>query len=249
MNIRTLVVALATFLSLVSPAHADEVAVAVASNFLGSMRQLAASFEKATGHRVVISSGSTGKLAAQIIAGAPFDLFFAADATRPQRLEKEGVMVAGSRFTYAIGKLTLASAAPDGAVGPASLSAGAGKIAVAHPKMAPYGMAAMQVMEKIVGKGAFESRLVFAESVSQALHYVTTGAADIGFVALSQLRGNGNAAIASSWVVPTELYDPIAQQGGMLRRGENNETAKAFLAYIKGEDGRRRIQSFGYTLP
>ncbi len=228
-------------------AYAGSASVAVASNFLAPAQRLVQAFEKETGDSVKLSAGSTGKLYAQINAGAPFDLFFAADDKRPALLEKEGVMVAGSGYTYALGRLVLISADPKGAVGPDSLK-GTGKIALANPAVAPYGRGAMQVMG-MLGTAAGEERLVKGENVSQVLHFVVTGAAPVGFVALSQIKGKGGELIGSSWIVPHDLYDPIAQSCGLLKRGADNETAKAFLAFVKSPKGKRIVSDFGYRLP
>ncbi|MBF0171407.1 MAG: molybdate ABC transporter substrate-binding protein [Nitrospinae bacterium] len=226
------------------PARAGSASVAVASNFIGPMNALATAFGKETGHTLTISSGSTGKLYAQIGAGAPFDLFFSADDERPARLEAEGMMVVGSRFPYALGRLVMVSADPKGAVGPESLK-GTGKIAVANPAIAPYGRAALQVMEKLGVKG-YESRLVTGENVSQTLHFTLTGAAPVGFVALSQVKAAEGGVIGSSWIVPDDLYDPIVQACGLLKRGGRNKAAIAFLAFVKSDAGRRIVESFGY---
>lgn len=230
-----------------TPAFAGSASVGVASNFLGPMDALAEAFGKETGHTIKVSSGSTGKLYAQIAAGAPFDLFFAADDKRPAKLAAEGLLVEGSLFPYALGRLVLISADPKGVVGPASLKGG-GKIALANPAVAPYGRAALQAMGKL-GLKDFEGRLVMGENVSQTLHFVVTGAAPFGFVALAQIQGKGGELIGASWIVPDDLYDPITQACGLVKRGEHNDVAKAFLAYVKGEKGKEIIATFGYRIP
>ena len=230
--------------------HADEVQVAVAANFAGPMKAIAARFEQETGHKVRSTVGSTGKFYAQIKNGAPFEILLAADDDIPIRLAQEGAAVAGSRFTYAIGKLVLWSAQP-GLVDDRGevLSKGSWQhLAIANPKLAPYGAAAVEAMKKLNVYGAVESRLVVAESIAQAQQFIDSGAAQLGFVAMSQVAEGGRLKSGSAWVVPAGLYSPIRQDAIVLDKGRNKPAAAALLAYLKSDAAKIVIRSYGYTL-
>ena len=231
-------------------AFAGEVTVAVAANFLPVLKTLARDFSETSGHRLRISAGSTGKLYAQIRHGAPFDLFLAADAARPERLEREGHSVPGSRFTYAIGRLVLWSPRPglfdDGQ---AWLRRGRfGRLALANPKTAPYGLAARQFLQRRDLWTTLQGRLIRGESVAQAFQFVMTGNADAGFVALAQVRTRSNTG-GSLWTVPDEDYEPLEQQAVLLKRGDRKPAARAFHAWLRSESARERIHAAGYALP
>lgn len=229
-------------------AYAAEVTVAVAANFAAPMAQIAAAFEKTTGHKVVIAYGATGKFYAQITHGAPFDIFLSADAKTPLRLVNEGLAVPASRFTYAIGKLVLWSTKP-GLVddkGSVLKQGNFAHLAIANPKTAPYGAAAVEVMGKLGVNGALENKLVRGENISQTYQFVATGNAALGFVALSQIYKNGGFAAGSYWVVPSHLYSPIKQDAVLLMRSQSNPAAKALLAYLKNTAARNLIQTYGY---
>ena len=233
---------------LAGTAQAGEVSAAVAANFTGTMKEIAASFEQATGNTVKLSFGSTGKLYAQIKNGAPFDLFFAADARRPKLLEKSGTGVAGTRFTYAQGRLVLWSAKP-GLVddkGAVLKQGGFARIAIANPKTAPYGAAAKQVMEKMGVWKQLEPKVVRGENIAQTFQFTVTANAPLGFIALSQLKSLGAKNHGSQWSIPANLYTPIEQQAILLKRGEDNATARAFLKYMKGPEAAKIIAKFGY---
>ena len=242
-------VLLAFFLLHVSDALAQELRIAVASNFLLPLKELSRKFKESTRHKVVVISGSTGKLYAQIKQGAPFDILMAADSLRPELLEKEGIGVPASRFTYAVGRLALWSA--DSTLPLKNdLQVLTHKnfryLAIANPKTAPYGKAAEQVLRK---KGFWEqiqNRLVRGENISQTFQFVMTGNADIGFIALSQLRKNQR--LGFSWIVPEEWHDPIQQQGILLKRAKTNKTARLFLNFIKSNRIQKQIESYGYSL-
>ena len=242
-------VLLAFFLLHVSDALAKELRIAVASNFLLPLKELSRKFKESTGHKVVVISGSTGKLYAQIKQGAPFDILLAADSLRPELLEKEGIGVPGSRFTYAVGRLVLWS--KDSKLPLKNdLQVLNHKnfryLAIANPKTAPYGKAAEQVLRK---KGFWEqiqNRLVRGENISQTFQFVMTGNADIGFIALSQLRKN--QGLGFSWIVPQEWHDPIQQQGILLKRAKTNKAARQFLNFIKSNRIKKQIESYGYSL-
>jgi len=231
-------------------AHADEVQVAVAANFSAPMKQIAAQFEKDSGHTVLASFGATGKFYAQIQNGAPFDVLLAADDETPAKLEKEGAAVQGTRFTYAIGKLVLWSAQP-GLVddkGEVLRKGGFTHLAIANPKLAPYGAAAVEVLQKMQLYGTVEPKLVQGENIAQAHQFVVSGAAPLGFVAMSQVMEGGKLKSGSAWFVPANLYTPIRQDAVVLARGKGKSAVEAFLAYLKGEQAKAVIRSYGYEL-
>ena len=232
------------------PALADDVNVAVAANFTAPMKQIAADFEKDTGHKAILSFGSTGKFYTQIREGAPFQVFFAADDETPARIEKEGGAVAGTRMTYAIGKLVLWSK-QSGVVddkGEVLKSGKAERIAIADPKLAPYGAAAVETMTKMGVYEQLKGKIVQGESIGQAYQFAASGNAPMGFVALSQVYADGKLKEGSAWIVPADLYSPIRQDVLVLEKGKDNPAAKALVEYIKGDKARAVIKSFGYDL-
>ncbi len=228
--------------------HAGEVTVAVAANFAGPLEKIGEGFTAATGHSLKVSSGSTGKFHAQIVAGAPFEVLIAADDETPRKLVAEGLAVAGSNFTYAIGQLVLWSAQPgfvddQGAV----LSAGRfTHLAIANPRLAPYGAAGLEVLKARGLAQALEPRLVMAESIAQAYQFVSSGNAELGFVALSQVAAPGKPVAGSMWRVPQSLYGEIRQDAVLLKTGEKNPAATALLAWLKGDSARAVMQAYGY---
>lgn len=231
-------------------AHAEEVSVVVAANFTAPMQKIAAEFEKDTGHKAQLAFGATGKFYAQIANGAPFEVLLSADDETPARLEKELLAAPDTRFTYAIGKLVLWSA-KDGYVDTRGdiLKKGDFKhLAVANPKTAPYGAAAVEAMQKLGVLEAVQPRFVQGENIAQTYQFVATGNAELGFVALSQVQKDGKLSAGSAWVVPASLHAPIRQDAVTLARGRHNPAAKALLAYLKGDKARAIIKSFGYDL-
>jgi molybdate transport system substrate-binding protein len=229
-------------------AHAGEVQVAVAANFAVPVAQLAPGFQDATGHTLKVSVGATGKFYSQIVAGAPFEVLLSADDETPRRLLADGWAVPGSAFTYALGKLVLWSAKPGFVDGQGGVL-GTGRfthLAIANPKTAPYGAAAVQVMRSLGLAEALGSRLVTAESIGQAYQFISTGNADLGFVALSQVAVPGKPPAGSYWLVPPTLYDAIRQDAVLLKAGEKNPAAAAWLAYLKSPAAQALIRSFGY---
>jgi len=229
-----------------SPAAAGEARAAVAANFADAMNELVPAFAETTGHTVVPVFGSTGKHYAQIVNGAPFALFLAADMERPRRLEEAGLAVTGSRFTYAVGRLALWSrdeGLVDGA-GHVLATGGIHRLAIANPELAPYGRAAMEAIEALGLRERLEPRLVRGETIAQAFQYVRTGNARLGFVALSQLRRPGDPPGGSAWVVPRRLHRPIEQQAVLLR---DDAAARAFLDFLRGAEARAIIERYGYT--
>lgn len=234
----------------VNVAQADEVSVAVAANFTGPFSQIAAGFEKETGHKVVASFGSTGKFYAQIKNGAPFEVLLAADDETPARLVREGAAVAGTPFSYAIGKLVLWSAKP-GVVddkGAVLKSAGLDGLALTNPKLAPYGAAAVEVLNRLGALDAVQPRLVMAETVTQTYQFVNSGNVPLGFVAMSQVLKDGKIA-GSFWVVPADLYTPIRQDAVVLLPGKDKAAATALLVYLKGAAAQDLIRTYGYDVP
>lgn len=234
-----------------SATHADEVKVAVAANFTGPMQVISVLFERDTGHKASLAFGGTGKFYAQIVNGAPFEVLLAADDQTPARLVKEGHAIAGSDFTYAIGKLVLWSNDPNlvDARGEILRKGGFKHLAIANPKTAPYGSAAVQTM---TGLGLFESlKLLFVqgENIGQTHQFVATGAAELGFVAYSQVIKNGRIDSGSGWIVPGNLHEPIRQDAVLLAKGKDKSAAIALLNYLKGETAQTVIKSFGYALP
>ncbi|MES2717860.1 MAG: molybdate ABC transporter substrate-binding protein [Pseudomonadota bacterium] len=239
---------MAATLLLCPTAHADAVTVAVAANFAGPLARIAEGFTAATGHTLKTSVGSTGRFYSQIISGAPFEVLVAADDETPKRLVAEGHAVAGSNFTYAIGQLVLWSAQP-GTVddqGAVLASGRFSKLAVANPKLAPYGRAALDVLTARGLSTAITPRLVTAESIAQAYQFVATGNAELGFVALSQVVVPGKPVTGSHWRVPAHLHGPIRQDAVLLKPGAGSAAAAALLAYLRSPAAKAVIQAYGY---
>jgi molybdate transport system substrate-binding protein len=224
-----------------------EAHVAVASNFLNTLKEIAKSYTRDTGNKLILISGSTGKLYAQARHGAPFDALLAADTKRPILLELEGVGVADTRFTYAVGTLVLWSLEPDRVRGAESLvKLGKGKLAIANPKTAPYGRASKQVLERLGLWKKLQSILVQGENIAQTFQFVATGNAMFGFVAKSQVIDPRFKFKGSSWEVPADQHEPILQQAILLKQGIANASAKQFLRYLQGNESKKIIQSYGY---
>lgn len=238
---------LSAFLS--SPARAEVVTVAVASNFAGPMAEIAEGFRAATGHEVRLSPGATGKLYAQVANGAPFDVFLSADAETPARLVDEGLADRASCFTYAVGALVLWS--PDEGVpvadGAVLLSGRFAKLAIANPKSAPYGRAAIEVLGKLGVLAGVKPKLVQGENIAQAFQFVQSGNATLGFVALSQVLGESGAIAGSAWRVPDAFHEPIRQDAVLLQHGRDNPAAVALLAWLKGDAAIAIVRRHGYT--
>lgn len=226
-----------------APALAGETQVAVAANFTEPAREIAAAFTAATGHKANLAFGSSGQFYTQISQGAPFEVFLSADAERPTKAEQAGLAVPGSRFTYAIGTLVLYSKTP-GLAGPGALKAGKfEKLAIADPKAAPYGEAAGETLKHMGLYDQVRPKLVTGSSITQAYQFVATGAAELGFVALSQVVDEKGG---SRWVVPAKNHAPIAQQAVLLKTGADSAAAKAFLAFLKGPKAAAIIKRYGY---
>jgi molybdate transport system substrate-binding protein len=226
---------------------AAELRVAVASNFAAPMRALVADFEAQTGHRVQLSLGSSGKLYAQVVNGAPFDVFFSADQHKPLALEQRQLAVDGSRFTYATGALALWSRADTpGAL--EQLERGEfSRLALANQRLAPYGAAAVQTLESLSLTSATQSKWVVGENIAQTFQFIHSGNAGLGFVARSQLAAV--PAGANVWLVPESLHVPINQDAMILRRTQNPQESAALLAYIASAEARDVITAHGYSVP
>jgi molybdate transport system substrate-binding protein len=243
--------ALLSLLLAAGAAGAAEVQVAVAANLAAPMRKIAADFARASGHQAVVSLGSTGKFYAQVRSGAPFEVLLAADAETPAKLEREGFTVPGTRFTYATGRLALWSADP-GAVdaqGRVLQQTPKGKLAIADPRLAPYGAAALAALDRLGVWAAWQPHLVQGESVGQAFQFVATGNALLGFVALSQVMADGRIAQGSAWIVPAQYHAPLRQDAVILQPGRSNPAATAFAAYLRGDAARATLRGYGYEVP
>ena len=231
---------------LAAPALAADTQVAVAANFTAPAKEIADAFAAKTGHHAILSFGSSGQFYTQITHGAPYEVFLSADADRPKKAEQDGVGIPGTRFTYAIGRLVLWSATPGlvddkGAV----LSTGKfEKLSIAEPSAAPYGVAAVQTMTKLGVYSRLQSKIVKGSSITQAYDFVRIGAAEVGFVALSQVINDSG----SRWVVPTADHAPIDQQAILLWTGDKSVAARAFMAFLKGPEARAVIKKYGYEV-
>jgi molybdate transport system substrate-binding protein len=238
---------LAAFAAIIvsGPAFAADTQVAVAANFTEPAKEIAAAFKQATGNNAILVFGSSGAFYTQITQGAPFDVFLSADADRPTKAESDGVGVPGSRFTYAIGRLVLYSAQPglvdDG--GKVLSGSGFNKVAIADPAAAPYGAAAVQAMTRMGVYARVAKKIVRGSSITQAYQFIATGAAELGFVALSQVIDQPGG---SRWLVPTSLHKPINQQAILLFSGAKNPAAVAFLKFLKGPQALAIIKRYGY---
>jgi len=231
-------------------AHAGEVQVAVAANFAGPMEKLAAEFQRDTGHKAIVATGATGKFYAQIRNGAPFEVLLAADDETPARLEKEGQALAGSRFTYATGRLVLWSGKDNyiDANGNILKTGDFKHLSIANPKTAPYGAAAVATLERLGLRDRLQPRIVQGENIAQAWQFASTGNAELGFVAQSQVWRDGKFTAGSGWIVPASMHDPIRQDAALLNKGAGNPAARALLQYLRSDKAKALIRSFGYEV-
>ncbi|NBW79874.1 MAG: molybdate ABC transporter substrate-binding protein [Betaproteobacteria bacterium] len=233
---------------------AADVSIAVAANFTAPMQKIAQAFEHDTGYKAVLSFGSTGAFYAQIKNGAPYQVLLAADDETPLKLEKEGLGVGGSRFTYATGRLVLWSKKPDlvdakGDILKLSQTDRFARLAIANPKLAPYGAAAVETMIQLGVLQALQPKWVQGDNIAQAYQFVATENAALGFVALSQVMVEGRLREGSAWVVPAHLHSPIQQDAVLLARGQGNPAAMALLQFMKTDKTKALIRAFGYELP
>ena len=236
-------------LAATAPAQGAEVGVAVAANFTAPMQKIAEAFEKASGHKAVLAFGATGAFYAQIRNGAPFQVLLAADAKTPERLEQEGLAVAGTRFTYATGQLALWSADPGrvDAQGAVLRASSFERLAIANPKLAPYGAAAMQTLDKLDLLPALQAKIVQGENIAQTFQFVASGNAALGFVALSQVLKDGKLRDGSAWMVPASMHEPIRQDAIVLKAAQDSAAAAALMQYLRGDRARAIIRSYGYA--
>jgi molybdate transport system substrate-binding protein len=244
---RPMLIAALLSLTLSGAAFAGETKVAVAANFTDAAREIAARFKARTGHDATLSFGSSGQFYTQIANGAPYEVFLSADVERPQKAETEGLAAPGSRFTYATGRLVLYSKTPglvDGK-GKVLTTGRFEKLSIAAPKAAPYGQAAIETLTKLKLYDVLKPKIVQGASITQAFQYVQTGAAELGFVALSQVITEQGG---SRWVVPASNHTPIDQQAVLLKTGANSEAAKAFVAFLKSSDAKAIIKRYGYEV-
>jgi molybdate transport system substrate-binding protein len=236
--------------ALIANVNAAEVSVAVAANFTAPMQKIAQSFEQNTGHKAILSFGSTGNFYAQIKNGAPFEILLSADDETPLRMEKEGLGVPGSRFTYATGKLVLWSK-QSGLIddkGEVLRRGNFQRLALANPKVAPYGAAAIESMTKLGVLQDIQLKIVQGENIAQTYQFIATENAQLGFVALSQVLTDGKIAQGSAWVVPANLHLPIRQDAILLTKGRSSPAAQALMTYLRSEKARAVIRSYGYEL-
>jgi molybdate transport system substrate-binding protein len=243
-------ITLAFLLSISFSINATELKVAVAANFAQTLKEISTVFEKDTGHKLAITQGSTGKLYAQISQGAPFEVFLSADDETPEKLVTEGKAINGTRFTYAIGRLALWSPKPD-------LVDEGGQVlktdkfrflAIANARVAPYGRAAVQVMQKLGVLASIEPRVVQGESITQTFQFVSTGNAQLGFVALSQISENGKIKSGSAWIVPENMHEQLRQDAVLLNPGKDSAAATALLNFLKSDKAKKIIAAHGYQL-
>ena len=233
-----------------SGCYAAEVLVAVAANFAAPMQKIAPLFEQDTGHKAILSFGATGSFYAQIKNGGPFQVLLSADDETPLKLEKEGLGIVGSRFTYATGKLVLWSKQP-GKVDDAGQILKAGnfqRLAMANPKLSPYGMAAQETLAKLDLLQTVQPKIVQGDNIAQTYQFVFTENAQLGFVALSQVFADGKIAQGSAWVVPSHLHSPLQQDALLLNAGKNNPAAQALMNYLKSDKAKNIIKAYGYAV-
>lgn len=234
--------------SLAPAAFADTVSVAVASNFANPLKQLQPLFEQQSDHRLRISSASTGTLYAQIRNGAPYDVFLSADRARPERLIAEGLAEESSAFVYARGRLILWSPDPDLVDGHGAVlrSGDFEHLALANPRTAPYGAAAMQVLRELGLAQSLAGRIVQGENIAQTWQFVATRNAELGFVALSQPIAANLETSGSRWLVPQSMYDPIEQMAVLLAAAHDEPAAREFMQFLQSSKAVRKIRQLGY---
>jgi len=230
---------------------AEELMIAVASNFTGTINEVIRQFEAQSEHRIRLSFGSSGQIFAQIINGAPYDMFFSADQEKPLELENRQLIAENSRFTYAVGRLVLwsRSAGINLDQGGILKRGDFNRLAMANPRLAPYGQAAEETMQALDVLASTRNKRVYGQNITQAFQFVETGNAEIGFVALSQLQASGLIAEGSAWLVPEDYHAPIRQDSVILKRAENSMAAEAFKQFLLGNQAAAIIQRFGYRLP
>jgi len=228
---------------------AAEINVAVASNFTTAIKQIVKQFETETGYKVQLSIASSGKHYAQIRFGAPFDVFLSADQEKPAALEKENLIVEGSRFTYALGTLVLVANSTSEANPEKRLKADHyGRLAIANPKLAPYGKAASETLKRLNLWENSQSKRVVGENVAQTYQFLSSGNVDLAFISSSQLIDNPVNLKRKAWVVPKVYYSPIRQDAVLLNAAASNVAARDFLRYLQAEQAIEIIRSYGYEV-
>lgn len=245
------VVILSVLLLVGQTSWAATVLVAVAANFSKPMTEIAAEFEKATGHSAKLSFGSSGKFVSQLENGGPFEVLLSEDEKGPQKLVQDGLAVPDSRFIYALGRLVLWSAT-SGYVddqGNILTTGGFKHLALADPKLAPYGAAAVEVLKKMGLFKKLQPLFVQGENIAQTYQFISTANAELGFVALSQVIENGKVAKGSGWIIPANYYAPIRQGAVLMKKGAENPAAPALLSYLKSAPALAIIEKYGYELP
>ena len=235
---------------MVGPVRAETALISVASNFSGAFEELEQVFEMESGHLIETVFGSSGRFFAQINNGAPFHAFLSADQEKPDALQKAGLVVEESRFTYALGKLVLWSSQSNlvDSSGQVLKQNNFRRLAIANPRLAPYGIAAMEVLENLDLASGIQGKIIQGENIAQTYQFVSTGNVELGLVAFSQVYRQDRIVSGSSWIIPADLYNPVRQDAVLLRRGANNQAAIAFLKFIRSEAGRAIIESFGYQV-
>jgi molybdate transport system substrate-binding protein len=230
--------------------HAENVLVAVAANFNKPMTEIAAEFTKATGHTAQLSFGSSGKFVSQVENGGPFEVFLSADEKGPKKLEAAGLAVTSSHFTYALGKLVLWSAKPGYVDDQGKILATGGfqHVALADPKLAPYGAAAIETLKNLKLLDKLQPLFVQGENIAQTYQFISTDNAELGFVALSQVIADGKISSGSGWIVPSELHSPIRQSAVLLEKATKNPAAWALLDFLKTAPALEIIKKYGYDL-
>ena len=235
---------------MVGQVRAETALIAVASNFSGAVEELEQVFEMESGHLIETVFGSSGRFFAQINNGAPFHVFLSADQEKPDALQKAGLVVEDSRFTYALGKLVLWSSQSNlvDSSGQVLKQNNFRRLAIANPRLAPYGIAAMETLENLDLASGIQGKIIQGENIAQTYQFVSTGNVELGLVAFSQVYRQDRIVSGSSWIIPADLYNPVRQDAVLLRRGANNQAAIAFLKFIRSEAGRAIIESFGYQV-
>ncbi|MBL4767483.1 MAG: molybdate ABC transporter substrate-binding protein [Rhodobacteraceae bacterium] len=239
---------LMVFLTGMSPAMAAEITLAVASNFAAPAKEMIQKFEQQTGHRVRLVLGSSGRMYAQITHGAPFDVFLSADRAKPAALDSRGLTLAGSRFTYAVGTIVLWSPRPGfiTANGDVLKEGHFKRLALANPKLAPYGLAARETLQALGLYHSLSPKFVQGENIAQTYQFIATGNAELGFIARGQVPKDGDGSV---WIIPDSLHSPLRQDAVLLKRADHNPAALAFMIFLRSEQAQKIILAHSYILP
>ena len=251
--LRIIAIICAFILSSVNLAGAEDITIAAASDLNFAFKELIVEYEKTTGNHVKLSLGSSGNFYAQIQNGAPFDLYFSADIGYPRKLEEAGLTVSGSLYRYAVGRIVLwagTASRLDVSKGLDVLrEPGIRKIAIANPKHAPYGRAAVAAMESFKVYESIKDKLILGENISQAAQFIESGACEIGVIALSLAMAPAMSGKGVYWEIPVEAYPPLEQGAVILKQSKNQEAARRFLEFLQGSQGQDIMRRYGFTLP